>query len=358
MTPRAEPLEVSEAYAPATRPRDRIETRMLVVDGPTLVDAAVSRMAEHLRAGDLVVLNDAATLPASLPVREAGGGEDAPLLELRLAEAPGADGRARAVLFGAGSWRQRTEDRPPPPAIAGGARLSVVGAPQLVVEVEARSPLSARLLTVRFGGPRDALDAALYRAGRPVQYAYLERELPLWAVQTAYAARPWAVEPASAGLGLTWEVLLALRTRGVELATVTHAAGLSSTGDPAIDAALPLPERSDVPATTVARVLATRARGGRVMAVGTSVVRALEGRVADGSGVLTAGEGVTAYRLGPHTPRRVVDGLLTGMHAPGESHHALLGAFLDASALARATHHAIARGYLAHELGDAMLILT
>ncbi len=128
----------------------------------------------------------------------------------------------------------------------------------------------------------DALWAALYREGRPVQYSYLAHDLPLWAVQTVYAARPWAFEMPSAGRPLSWEILLALRRKGVRWASLTHAAGLSSTGDPAIDAALPLAERYDIPAATVRAVADTRARGGRVIAVGTTVVRALEGAAVEG----------------------------------------------------------------------------
>lgn len=360
-TPAPASAGASPVFAPATRPRDRAATRLLSVGAGRHRDGMLADLPDQLRPGDLVVLNDAATLPASLRVHDPAWVSDPrtstpPTLELRLAEAPDARGRARAVLFGAGSWRHRTEDRPAPPHLRPGARLVAVEVPALVAHVEAVDALSPRLLHVRFGGPHDRRDAALYHAARPIQYAYLESELPLWAVQTAYAARPWAVEPASAGLGLTGGLLLALRQRGIDIATITHAAGLSATGDPAIDGALPLPERSDVPAATVRCVAAAQARGGRVIAVGTSVVRALEGRVAD-AGALVAGQRITAYKLGPHTPRRVVDGLLTGMHAPGESHHALLGAFLDGPALAGATAHAMARGYLAHELGDAMLVL-
>ena len=105
---------------------------------------------------------------------------------------------------------------------------------------------------------------------------------------------------------LRWSLLEALRRKGVALATLTHGAGLSNTGDPAIDAALPLPERYAVPQATVDAVAAARAAGGRVVAVGTTVVRALEGAAADGGGELRAGAGVTALKLGPGTRRHVV----------------------------------------------------
>src|SRR5262249_29281050 len=145
-----------------------------------------------------------------------------------------------------------------------------------------------RLVDLRFDRAGDGLWAALYRAGRPVQYAHVAEPLPLWAVQTRYGARPWAAELPSAGRPPPWGVLGALPPRGVGLARVTHACGLSATGDEALDAALPLPERYDVPAATVEAV----ARARRVVAVGTSVVRALEGAAAR-HGRLVAGEGET-----------------------------------------------------------------
>ena len=203
----------------------------------------------------------------------------------------------------------------------------------------------------------DALWAALYRVGRPVQYSHLAHDLPLWAVQTVYAARPWSFEMPSAGRPLSWQTLLALRRKGVRWAALTHAAGLSATGDPALDAALPLPERYDIPAATVRAVEETRARGGRVVAVGTTVVRALEGAAASGGGVLRAGAGVTDLRITPAFRPRVVEGVLSGAHAATESHFQLLAAFAGHALLDAAADHAERAGFLTHELGDSMLVL-
>jgi S-adenosylmethionine:tRNA ribosyltransferase-isomerase len=160
----------------------------------------------------------------------------------------------------------------------------------------------------------------------------------------------------SAGRPLSWEILLALRRRGVRLATLTHAAGLSSTGDPALDRALPLPERFEIPAATARLVLETRRRAGRVLAVGTTVVRALEGAVALW-GELRPGTGITDLRLSAQHRPVVVDGILSGVHAPGESHFDLMTAFAPAPLLEQACARAEAEGYLAHELGDALVIL-
>jgi S-adenosylmethionine:tRNA ribosyltransferase-isomerase len=330
--------------------RARDDARLLVLEGRSgrLHDRAVTDLPELLAPGDLLVLNDAATLPASLRGTTAAGDE----VELRLAGPPAGD-RWPAVLFGAGDWRTRTEDRAAPPRVAPGERLRFG---ELGAEVVSVALLSPRLVEVRFDREGEALWRALYAVGRPVQYAYHDHDLALWTVQTAYAARPWAVEMPSAGRPLGWRVLGALRRRGVELAWLTHAAGLSSTGDPVLDAALPLPEQYELPERTVAAVSRARRDGRRVLAVGTTVVRALEGAARQAGG-LRAGPGVTALVLSERTRPLVVDGLVTGIHAPGESHFRLLGAFAPAAALAAAARHADARGYRPHVLGDLALIV-
>lgn len=336
---------------PARWPRpDPLAERLLLVDPASgrFDDATLADLPRRLRSGDLLVVNDAATLPACLPWIDGSARR-----EVRLASAL-EDGSWMAVLFGEGDWRTPTESRPPPPRVEVGQRLLI--GDDLRAHVEALSPLSGRLITLRFDLDGEALWQAIYRAGRPIQYAHLKGDLPLWHAQTRYGARPWAVELPSAGRPLAWSLLLDLRRRGVQVAALTHAAGLSATGDPRIDDALPLPERHDIPQATVDAIEAARARGGRVVAVGTSVVRALEG--AARGGALEAGSGWTDLRIGPETRLRVVDGLLTGMHDRGASHFALLHAFAPADLIARAYGHAAERGYLGHEFGDSNLILA
>lgn len=354
---------------PARAPRDRrSDARLLAVDAATghYSDLRAEDLPSRLRPGDLLIVNDAATLPASLHGRTAGG---APV-ELRLAGAAPASGAAgvdaesySAVLFGAGDWRTPTEHRPAPPRLLPGDRIELdAGLSAEVIETSAVSP---RLLRIRFSQRGAALWAALYRLGRPVQYAYLREPLALWSVQTAYGARPWAAEMPSAGRPLSWEILLSLRRRGVELAWLTHSAGLSSTGEAALDAALPLPERYEIPDTTVAAIARAKARGGRVIAVGTTVVRALEGeaqraeKAAERTGTVTlrAGSAVTDLVLDADTRLRIVDGILTGIHGPGESHFRLLAAFCNERHLRAAWEHAAAAGYLCHEFGDLSLIV-
>lgn len=354
---------------PARAPRERrSDARLLAVDAKTgqHADLQVTDLPSLLRPGDLLVVNDAATVPASLQgqITEPSDNRGAQV-ELRLAgfaaATPGesADETFWAVLFGTGDWRTPTEHRPPPPTAAVGMHITLNGA--LAAQVLEVSPISPRLVRVGFTLRGAALWAALYAHGKPVQYSYLREEVALWSVQTAYAARPWAVELPSAGRPLSWEILLRLRQSGVELAWLTHAAGLSSTGEPALDAALPLPERYEIPDTTASLIARTRRRGGRVIAVGTTVVRALEGAAqaaaAAGQGQLLAASGITDLVLSPQSRLRIVDGILTGIHSPEESHFQLLAAFSPLALLRQSWEHAATTGYLCHEFGDLSLIL-
>jgi S-adenosylmethionine:tRNA ribosyltransferase-isomerase len=314
-------------------------------------DRRMRELPRLLRQGDLLVLNDAATLPASLEARTSAGKP----IEVRLSGRTDRHREWTAVLLGRGDWRIRTEDRPAPPQLAEGDVLDFGG--DLTAAVRRVSPISPRLVDLLFDRDGDELWAALYRHGRPVQYSYLKAPLALWHVQTAYGARPWAVEPPSAGLPINFELLAELRQLGVTVASLTHAAGLSSTGDAALDALLPLPEHYDIPAATVEAIEKTHREKGRVIAVGTSVVRALEGSAAANGGRLRAGEGTTGVRIDERFRLRVVDGLLTGIHEPGTSHFLLLTAFIHPDRLEAAARHAEAGGYFGHEFGDSMLIL-
>ena len=341
-----------EARGPISAAREvaREQVRLVVIAPDAAIPPRATAFAELprlLRPGDLVVVNDAATLPASLRGVTARGEP----FELRLA-APvdGAGARLLGIALGGGDHRMRTEDRPAAPLLSVGERVQL-GA--LAATVVARDGMRVELRAdVR---DTDAVWQALYATGRPVQYAHRPEPLAMWAVQTSYAARPWASEMPSAGRALTWDVLLALRRAGVALARVTHAAGLSSTGDAALDRALPWPERYDLPAATIEALAEAHARRGRVIAIGTSVVRALED--AASAAELRAGEAVATLRIDEHYTPKLVDGVVSGLHAPGESHFELLAAFASRAQLVRGLELAVAEGMSAHELGDECLVL-
>jgi S-adenosylmethionine:tRNA ribosyltransferase-isomerase len=329
----------------------REQARMLVIDRKRnqFSDSVITDLPQALRSGDLLVVNDAATLPASLEAKSPSGGS----IEIRLVGQIG-ESDWKAVLMGEGSWEIPTELRDLPEPMSVGTHLKI--AREFSAEILEVAAESCRLVTLRFSKRGSAMWSGIYAYGRPIQYSYLSEDLPLWSVQTVYASRPWAAEMPSAGYPLTWKTLLEIKRRGIRLARLTHAAGLSSAGDETIDSLLPFPEHFEIPPETIEAVGLARRSGGRVIAIGTTVVRALEGSH-DLNGCLEAGEGYTDLVLNRSFQRRVVDGILTGMHDPAQSHFRLLRAFADESLLRRSWRHAAAAGYLCHEFGDVCLIV-
>ena len=173
----------------------RHDARLLVIDAHGMLShTARANLLSYLQSGDLVVANDAATLPASLQGTHLASG--API-EVRLAGRASLradDLQFAAVVFGAGDWRTRTEDRPPPPELAAGDRLAL-GPLSATIEALLDHP---RLIALRFDGPPPAVWAGIARHGRPIQYAYMNDALALWDVWTPIAAVPVAFEPPSA----------------------------------------------------------------------------------------------------------------------------------------------------------------
>jgi S-adenosylmethionine:tRNA ribosyltransferase-isomerase len=332
IAPRLEAREPPEA-----RGIDRADVAMLVAsrgDG-SLVHARFRELGRFLAPGDLLVVNTSATLPAALPARL---GERA--LELHLST-PVDEGRWAIEL--------RTVDQRPfkhPPI---GTRLELPGGAH--AELVAAYLGSHRLGIVRLtlGEP---LERYLRRHGRPIRYPYLGREYPIEAYQTVFALEPGSAEMPSAGRPFTAELVTELVAGGVLVAPVTLHTGVSSLerGEP------PYPERYRVSPPTAGLVNAVHDWGGRVIAVGTTVVRALE-TVASPDGVLAPGEGTTNLVVTPRRGLRAIDGLLTGWHDLASSHLELLEAAAGAQLLGRSYDAARARDYLFHEFGDTHLIL-
>jgi S-adenosylmethionine:tRNA ribosyltransferase-isomerase len=339
------------ANAAVQRP---IDAKLLVVDSQrNLIHVPRTAFVEFLRPNDLVIANDAATLPASLTGIHQPTGKT---VEVRLAGRRSLDPMDvksfSAIVFGEGDFHLRTEDRPLPPALQLGDAL-VLGPLRATVEARLGHP---RLVSLLFDGAPDQIWAGLASHGKPIQYSHLQTSLELWDVWTRIAGPPVAFEPPSASFILDWHVLAGIRKHRAAFATITHAAGISSTGDEDLDRLLPFDEPFHIPVATANAVELTRRRGGRVIAVGTTVVRALEAAATD-DGQLRSGEGVAKGKIGPATRLRVVEAILSGTHEPGTSHYELLRAFLEDSTLERATSELITHNYKTHEFGDSVLIL-
>ena len=338
----------------ATNPRQGANGARLLVIGETgVVDHRhAADLPTLLHRGDLVVANDAATIPASLHGTHLPTGLP---VEIRLAgrrSLVSSDvGDFTAVVFGAGDYRTPTEHRPEPPQLHAGDDLALGPLRATVVALLGHR----RLVELRLSGSAEEIWEGIARHGRPIQYAYVPERLAIWDTWTSIASRPVAFEAPSAGFVLDWATVRAIRSRGAQFATLTHAAGISSTGDVALDALLPLDEPYVIPRTTASLIYQTKHRGGRVVAVGTTVVRALEHAALNHAWV-APGEGFATQRISSESELRIVDAIVSGLHEPGSSHYELLRAFQNDGALAHMSAEAENAGYRAHEFGDSVFI--
>ena len=332
------PTTVLEAHEPPEiRGSGRDDVALLVARRQTgaIDHARFDELPLFLEAGDLLVVNTSATLSAALDARL-----EERQVELRLST-PAGDGKWVVELRHADGSPFR---RPP---IGGWVHLAGGGHAELL----ARFACSERLTVARLELDRP-LEDYLHRHGRPIRYGYVPEPWPLDAYQTVFAHEPGSAEMPSAGRPFTHQLVTELVSRGILVAPVTLHTGVSSPerGEP------PYPERYRVPETTARLVNAVRGWGGRVIAVGTTVVRALETTAAQ-DGTVSAGAGWTSLVITPERGLHAVDGLLSGWHDHDSSHLQMLEAAAGADLLERSYRTARARGYLWHEFGDVHLIL-
>jgi S-adenosylmethionine:tRNA ribosyltransferase-isomerase len=219
--------------------------------------------------------------------------------------------------------------------------------------VGVRKEISPRLVDIEFNLKGPALWKKFYSLGKPVQYSYLREDLQLWDQQTLFSGPPVALEPPSASFSLTWNLLFKLQKAGVEVLPLTHATGISNTGDLAIDKQLPFPETYRISIEVQKRLIEAKKEGRALVAVGTGAVRALE----SWGGKSNSGEWTwTEIKLTKNFKRKIVSGLLTGLHEPEASHLDMLESFAPETLLRKAYEEASLRGYLWHEYGDVCLV--
>ncbi|MFJ5101828.1 S-adenosylmethionine:tRNA ribosyltransferase-isomerase [Streptomyces sp. NPDC088554] len=344
MTAPVVPEELSARVPAEQRGAGRDDVRLLVSRGTRVTHHAFGELPGQLRAGDVLVVNTSATLPAAV---------NGYLGDVRVVvhfSTCGDDGRWAVEL--------RTPDRRSGATLprAGGPTGAVVRLPggERLVLAEPLDPAGTRLWWAEV--PSRGVPWLLRRYGRPIRYGYTERDQPLSVYQTVFA-RPspdglGSAEMPSAGRPFTARLVAELVVRGIRFAPVTLHTGVASTEahEP------PYPERFAVPEPTARLVNAARAGGGLVVAVGTTAVRALES-AAEPGGRVRAASGWTDLVVSPGRGVRAVDGLLTGLHEPGASHLLMLEAIAGRAALARGYGEALRRRYLWHEFGDVHLLL-
>jgi S-adenosylmethionine:tRNA ribosyltransferase-isomerase len=333
MLPR--PLAAAEPPESRGRPRDDVALLVASRGSEELVHARFRELGRFLTAGDLLVVNTSGTLPAALPGRLHGR-----QVELRL-----------STRSENGLWlvelRTAARGRYGPPPVGARVELPAGG----VAELLAARGDGRRLCLARLSLP-EPVEAYLRGHGHAISYDHVGREWPIEAYQSVFAREAGSAEMPSAARPFTPELVVSLVAKGVLIAPVTLHTGVSSLelGES------PYPERYRVAAATARIANAVRSWGGRLIAVGTTVVRAIE-TVAAPDGMLAAGAGSTDVIVTPERGLRAVDGLLTGWHEPESSHVDLLAAAAGMELLQRSYAAAHAHGYRWHEFGDAHLIL-
>jgi len=344
---------------PEARGLTRDGVRLLVTDPDDdgVRHATVRDLPDYLRAGDVLVVNASATINAALDAwRPAVGNVPDEMIRLHLSSpVPEATDDRHWVV----ELRRLTADGSRPLLDArAGERIGLRGgATATLIEPFARRTThsapndSVRLWIAELDYPGGAL-AYAWEFGSPIRYGYVRDRWPLACYQTVFADEPGSAEMPSAGRPFTGELVERIEARGVTIARLTLHTGVASleTGE------APYPDRYRVPRETANMVNRARANGGRVVAVGTTVVRALE-TVASASGTVTEGEGWTDLVVSPERGVRVVDALITGFHEPRASHLAMLEAIAGSDHLAFAYQAALKAGYLWHEFGDLHLIM-
>ncbi len=342
------PASQEASMPPELRGLARDQVRLLVSHrfNPSLAHARFRELPRFLRAGDVLVVNTSATMAAALDVTRSGG----PTLVLHLSS------RLRS-----GHWtvelRQFNEGKSEPFYgarageifdLLGGARARLIG-PYPPPAAGAGRP--ARLWLAKLELPLQ-LGEYLGRYGRPIRYHYAAQDLPVDCYQTVYATEMGSAEMPSAGRPFTPELITRLVAQGVLVVPLLLHTGVASleAHEPAYE------EYYRLPAVTVRTVNGAVTDGRRVIAVGTTVVRALESAVGP-NGLVQAGDGWTNLVITPERGVRVVDGLLTGLHEPRASHLLMLEALVSVEFLAPAYEAALRQGYLWHEFGDSHLIL-
>jgi S-adenosylmethionine:tRNA ribosyltransferase-isomerase len=334
--------ELEAASPPEERGIARDGVRMMVAHrlAGSIEHSRFDRIAEHLAADDAIVVNVSRTLPAAVTAVSPRGEK----LVLHFSSPYPADERLWVVEprlpAGAGTAPFR--------GLRAGDRLALPGG----ASIDLREPyLGERLWVAR---PRlvGTVESYLGRRGRPIRYAYAAGEWSLGEYQTIFGTEPGSAEMPSAGRPFTVRTLAALAARGVRVVPIVLHCGVSSLEN----GESPLPERFAVSAAAASRLNGVRGAGGRVVAIGTTVVRALES-AADAGGRVHETAGWTDLVIGPGRPVTAVDGLLTGWHEPGASHLDMIEAIAGRSLAARSYAAAVAGRYLWHEFGDVHLIL-
>jgi S-adenosylmethionine:tRNA ribosyltransferase-isomerase len=350
---------------PELRGLRRDGVRLLVATPAGIRHTVFDRLGDQLRAGDVLVVNISATVPGELDGTRDGSAvvvhvanrlsDGTRVAELRTApdaSAPVLDGRVgERIGLPAGGVVELLAAYPELRASGIADPKGDARAAQAMASGSSPTGVGNRLWRSRVTVPQK-LSHYLRERARPISYGYLSGSFPISAYQTIFALCPGSAEMPSAGRPFSADLVARLVGQGVIFAPITLHTGLSSqdVGE------VPQPEWFEVSETTAHLVNSSRARGGRVIAVGTTATRAIES-AASPDGIVAAASGWTDLVISPERSVRVVDGLITGWHNPAASHLLLVESVAGAELTQRAYDAAVAEHYLWHEFGDSCLFL-
>jgi S-adenosylmethionine:tRNA ribosyltransferase-isomerase len=329
------PEALHAAEPPEKRNSARDHVKLLVLDRQTgqVYHDQFQRIGSYLEKGDLLIFNNSRTLPSVLYADHNGK-----MVEIRLSRRLSAS--EWDVLF-------------PETHVRIGEKLTFPDGGSAVITGDGSE---APLVKLQFSVQGPELLKLIYDYGEPIRYEYIQHPWPLEAYQTVVANVPGSVEMPSAGRAFSWNLIQHLKEKGNDVAFLTLHTGLSYYGNNKWPSPAKHPEAYSIPEQTAGKINEAKKNGNRVIAVGTTVVRALES-AAGTNGLIQAKEGVTSLYVSKYYSLRVADGLLTGFHEPEASHLDMLSTFVHEEFLLSAYNEAIAQNYLWHEFGDMNLIL-
>lgn len=344
------PPELEASEPPEARGLQRDQVRLMVSNYSTdqVRHAHFYDLYKYLSKGDVLVINTSRTRNAALMAYR----EDSSVLELHISTHLDDDlWTVEVRSIDADGKTKHLEDAREAEILRLPGMTSATLIAPYVSDCDDNSQPSKTLWLAKINFPEE-VDDYLARYGFPIRYNYVKEQWPLSFYQTIYATESGSAEMPSAGRPFTPELMNQLISEGIQIAPLILHTGISNieTHEP------PYKEYYRVPAETARLVNQARASGHRVVAVGTTVIRALE-TVTNGERVTRAGEGWTCLVVTPQRGLRAVDALLTGFHEPEASHLAILEALAGLSHLKVAYEQALREGYLWHEFGDLHLIL-
>lgn len=343
------------AHRNSHRRNEATQLGVLMSSGETHF-ANLAAITDYLRNDDLLVINVSATLPSSFRGTIKRTNE---AIELRLACFSGESHTQfnswYGVLFDNGQWRTPTEWRNYPKDVQKGDEIII--SPQAKFIIEQGDKRFPRLVKLEFVSTDEPLKT-LYHYGKPIQYSYMRENISIFDQQNIFAQFPISVEAPSATIQLNWQLLMKLEQKGCEIVPILHGAGLSSTGDEALDAIFPLPEYSYIGSDAAVKLAQGLKHRRRILAWGTTVFRCLESGFDEQKGQFRTGSFTSTVKISQAYKPKVVQGLLTGIHEIESHHGSLMQALQPVSELARLYQASEQRLFSSHEFGDLALVFA